>query len=1085
MRRTITINAIGLIIAGLLGLLLVGTVFSFLYYQRTIDGLHQRVLHHEAESESYLQKLLVLERHLGIGGGIQHYLLYLNHGGEEHFLNARKSLSMALDVVEDFHVLGLEEEQVEQVDRVQQTIIGMVEALEAVLYARRGGTFSPAMTIPYQMLGLKMAEMLQHYQAEIRGIHDAHLEELIRGINRDKINVLRLSTAIILLVAGLIILVVWLLWARVIRPTKTLNEYMLNLKENKPITHMPYHVDDEFGSLFRSFRELTQTIQGKERQLLESKDKMEIRVAERTEELEYQRLYLNTILNNLAEAIIIIDAGGKMQMFSSRAEEMFGHRQADVLGKNVSILMPRSHAEKHDGYMNRYMQTGEARIIGVGRKLKAVRRDGSEFSIMLSVTQIDYFGETLFVGAIRDITDEEEQSIMMEEQQKQLKALDENIPGMIFRMERSLQGKYKLLTVSESIRELTGIPKELALRDMDAVFATIHPDDLERVRLSLEAAAKVGMNWSESFRHIVSERGIIWVSAKAATEKKEDGSVIWSGVVVEITEQIEAEEKLKLINERFKLSLEGTRDGIWDWDLKTNQVFFSDNWFSMLGYPPNAMPGTIETFRELVHPEDAPKVQGALDKHFKDSRQDYEIIFRMRAQDGRYVQILSRGRALRDRFGKPYRMIGGHADISLLLKAQQDALRFKALVEETDEMIFLADLETLKPFYINRAGEELLGILNKPQFFQEGLPMHKPIDMVSQFRDEIIPSVVELGSWEGETRFINLKTRKEWVAHQRIFRVLDLETQRPLCFASIVRDITEDKMSADELRRHRDDLEVMVQEKAADLVQAKDRAEKALDEANRANNLKTEFLANMSHELRTPMHAILSFSDLGLRKLEKGDEEKLPRYLEQINTSGKRLLDLLNNLLDLSKLESNGVMLQLAICNLGGIINQSQVELQPLLDQKSITLTVDEAPFESLSLAADKAKLIQVLINVLSNAIKFSPEGSAIEISMTMLQEAIPEQALIHVRDYGVGIPPGERETIFDKFAQSSNTRTGAGGTGLGLPISREIMRLHGGDIYVTDVDGKGSCFVIAVPVSTDTNFPRPFVRTLNPGSER
>lgn len=222
----------------------------------------------------------------------------------------------------------------------------------------------------------------------------------------------------------------------------------------------------------------------------------------------------------------------------------------------------------------------------------------------------------------------------------------------------------------------------------------------------------------------------------------------------------------------------------------------------------------------------------------------------------------------------------------------------------------------------------------------------------------------------------------------------------------------------------------------------------AKEQADEANRLKTAFLMNMSHEFRTPMHAILNYAAFGLKAARGSDEARLEKCLTNIQTAGDRLLGMLNALLDLSKLESAWSDLDMERGNLMDVARKAGVELGSLVEEKALRLRF-EAQTSDLEAVFDARRLMQVFVNLFSNAIKFSPTGGT--ITVTMSDDAMPDgRAAIrcHVEDHGIGIPEGEFERVFDKFTQSSKTDTGAGGSGLGLTICREIVRLHGGRIW-------------------------------------
>jgi len=254
-----------------------------------------------------------------------------------------------------------------------------------------------------------------------------------------------------------------------------------------------------------------------------------------------------------------------------------------------------------------------------------------------------------------------------------------------------------------------------------------------------------------------------------------------------------------------------------------------------------------------------------------------------------------------------------------------------------------------------------------------------------------------------------------------------------------------------------------------DIVNNQKLLERALEKAEQANIVKTEFLANISHELRTPMLGILGFAELGITKIDTADKAKLLKYYNRIHTSGSRLLLLLNNLLDLAKLEANQVVFDIQKNDLEVVFNEVIVELTPLIENKKLKLEITNKN-SGLLAEFDNHRIHQVLYNLLSNAIKFSSNQGIIKI---LLVEAVINNNDIEVpaikfmiTDQGMGVPETELKSIFDKFSQSSRTNTGAGGTGLGLSISMDICRYHHGKLWAENLTKpeQGAQFVLIIP---------------------
>jgi len=235
---------------------------------------------------------------------------------------------------------------------------------------------------------------------------------------------------------------------------------------------------------------------------------------------------------------------------------------------------------------------------------------------------------------------------------------------------------------------------------------------------------------------------------------------------------------------------------------------------------------------------------------------------------------------------------------------------------------------------------------------------------------------------------------------------------------------------------------------------------KLKEQAETANKEKSEFLANMSHELRTPMHGILSFASFGIKRGDIVSKEKVKQYFTNIKISGDRLLVLLNDLLDLSKLEAGKMELHKEQTNLNELFTHCCNEQAQRMQELGLNIVVNTR-HPQVTGYVDAIRITQVMTNILSNAIKFSPENSKISVAIT---QDNTREITFSLQDEGIGIPEAELETIFDAFIQSSKTKSGAGGTGLGLAISKEIITLHGGVIWAESTQNGGASFIFTLP---------------------
>jgi len=377
----------------------------------------------------------------------------------------------------------------------------------------------------------------------------------------------------------------------------------------------------------------------------------------------------------------------------------------------------------------------------------------------------------------------------------------------------------------------------------------------------------------------------------------------------------EAEKILQLSEERLKLALEGSSDGLWDWSITTGDVYFSPRWMTMLGYEPFELEGSVKTWEAMVHPEDLPETREALTKHFEDNS-PYQVQFRMRSKSGDWVWILARGKVVeRDSGGKPFRMVGTHTDISEI-KAVQEKLK------------------------------------------------------------------------------------------------------------------------------------------------------RATDEAEKANRFKTEFLSQMSHELRTPLNAILGFGQIiqAATNLESDQAEDMKNIIH----AGEHLLGLINQILDLSAIESGKMSITEESVSIFDTIDEVFKLLQPLAESMHVNLRQQDT-LKDLCVRGDPLRLVQVLTNLISNAIKYNRAGGDVFVKWDQLPG---DHCTITVADTGCGIPIDQQEKIFTSFYRCKEHSADIQGSGIGLGLSRELLRMMKGIVEVESKPGEGSQFIVTLPTVTGQSDP-------------
>ncbi|OQW93573.1 MAG: hypothetical protein BWK79_10450 [Beggiatoa sp. IS2] len=495
--------------------------------------------------------------------------------------------------------------------------------------------------------------------------------------------------------------------------------------------------------------------------------------------------------------------------------------------------------------------------------------------------------------------------------------------------------------------------------------------------------------------------------------------------VVDVTTRNQMEKALRQSEERFELAMLGANDGLWDWNLETNEIYLSPRFKQQLGFH-EEVSLTLEEALELLHPDDMIPSITAMITYLEKKTITYENIQRMRHQQGHYIWILNRALAVWDKQGKPLRMVGTHVDITAQKQIEQklkivntELRQFKTTLDLTLDSVFMLDAQSLQFLYVNQGA-----------IYQLGYTETELLNMT-------LPEVDTLVEQEG---LINLNQahpiQKYETLHQcknktqvpvEIFLQYVQIIEQPARIIGIGRDITE---------RRQADLK---------LQQAKEAAEVA-------NRAKSIFLANMSHELRTPLNSILGYAQI--LKQEVGFSVEQIRRVDIIYHSGEYLLTLISDVLDLAKIEAG----RIEICPTTFLFNEFLKSITELFEirakQKGIAFIYHPLSFLPSKVLTDERRLRQILINLLGNAIKFTHHGKA-----TLKVGYHEGKMRFQIEDTGIGIADADLDKIFIPFQQVGNTNYHIEGTGLGLSITKKLVETMGGELHVESVVRKGSKF--------------------------
>ncbi len=370
-----------------------------------------------------------------------------------------------------------------------------------------------------------------------------------------------------------------------------------------------------------------------------------------------------------------------------------------------------------------------------------------------------------------------------------------------------------------------------------------------------------------------------------------------------------------------------------------------------------------------------------------------------------------------------------------------------SIVESMPDMVFVKDAATLRFVRFNRAGELLLGH-PREQFIGKDVHDMFPKEEADFFalKDRAVLESRQMVDVPEEPVHTRHGIR---VVHTMKIPILDVRGV-PQFLLGISRDITEQKRADEELVRHREHLEDMIQERTAELVVAK-------EQADAANQAKSDFLANMSHEIRTPMNAILGMAYLAM---QSGLDSQQLHYVQRVHGAAESLLGIINDILDFSKIEAGRLDIEAIPFDLGDVLDGLANLVGMSAEEKGVELLFAQPPQLPTALVGDPSRLRQVLLNLGFNAVKFTERGE-VTIGVDVVERDEASVCLrFEVRDTGIGMTHAQQGRLFQPFSQAdASTSRRYGGTGLGLAISRQLVRLMGGEIAVESTHGAGSRF--------------------------
>ena len=512
-------------------------------------------------------------------------------------------------------------------------------------------------------------------------------------------------------------------------------------------------------------------------------------------------------------------------------------------------------------------------------------------------------------------------------------------------------------------------------------------------------------------------------------------------------EKRRAEMALRESEARFALAIRGTNDGLWDmkftptepWLRPQDYVYYSPRFQALLGYREEEFGENWQSWWECIHPEDQPLVSAAFAAHLQ-RRAPYRVEYRLCTKNSSYLWVIGHGQALWDDTGRPMRMAGSIRDISERKQAEA------ALRRAHDELELRVTERTMELAHANDA-------LRKSEALYRNLAQHFPNGVVALFDHELRYTLaagagfeqlgLTNGAWEGKT------VADVWPP--------DLAVE----IAQKYRTALAGEATVSEIQHNRcvHVLYALPLTNSEGGVYAGMMMTQDITARTEVERLKEELVGIVSHELRTPLTSLRGFSELLLNKQFSPEQQR--QFLTIIQHESTRLANLINDFLDLRRIEAGRQVLRLDVVDLNVLIRERVSMLPPVNESHEISLLLPHTPLE---VKADEERIHQVLANLLSNAIKYSPNGGKISVGAHHGNGEV----IVWVTDHGIGIPADAIPKLFSKFFRVNQPQTkNIGGTGLGLALVKEIVEAHQGRVWVESELGVGSSFFFSLPTPT------------------
>ncbi len=755
-----------------------------------------------------------------------------------------------------------------------------------------------------------------------------------------------------------------------------------------------------------------------------------------------ERILLRTLINNLPDAIYAKDVSCRKTIANAADVHNMGLKsESDVLGKNDFELFPKEIAEKFYADDQAVIQSGTPVL---NREEYFIDADGNKRWLMTSKLPLkDQHGSVVgLIGIGRDITERKNAEQALEREKGFMDALMDNVPDSIYFKDRQC----RLLKISRKMQndlKANGITEVIGKTDVDLFGEQFGHQTLENDE-QLMSLGKPIVALTES--RLLEDGGLYWTSTTKVPLKDENGHITGLvGITREINELMRAQSELAYQKHYLESLVESSPTAIVTLDKDQRIQTCNKAFEAIFGYSVNEAVG--QNLDELIVPEERKaEAEELTAASFRQGSIHRELERQRRNGTHIDVEVHAKTIFMDD---KPAGVVAQYDDITERKQAEKEISMLASALRSINECVSITDLED-NILFVNRSFVDTYG-WSETELIGKNISIVRSASSQTGSAGSVLEKTLK-SEWRGEL----VNRRKDGSEFPISLSTTSLrdENGQLVALIGVATNITERKRIEEQLR-----------EQFSIIAEQNVELEKARDQAMEANKTKSAFLASMSHELRTPLNAIIGYSEMICEEMSDDGETRYRGDLDRIHMAGKNLLELINEVLDLSKIEAGKMELYVEEFQLSGLIDEVVSTVQPLTEKNENSLVVNIAK-DILTVRLDHTKVRQILFNLISNASKFTQKG-IITLTAAAIPAADPAggKITLKVSDTGIGLTEEQKLKLFKEFSQAdSSTTRKYGGTGLGLAITKHFTEMMHGSIEIESAPNCGTTFTVTLP---------------------